>query len=108
MKKVQAGFKSIARTAAAETAANAPAPVPAPGTANVGLCNLIRQVTVFQIKGNQGGTLITKKISVPAFSVVWSTGWEAGSDRLLTVTTPFSSKVIAPFVTTDIVAIFER
>lgn len=98
--------ESAAR-ASSVTGPNAPAPVPAPGTANVWLCNFIGKATTFKITGAQGGAPVTKDIRVPANSYVWSTGWEAGEDKIVSVTTPYFTKGFSPFVTSDIVAIFE-
>jgi len=87
---------------------NGPAPVPAPGTANVALCNFLNKATVFKVCGMQGSTLVTKEISVPAYSYLWSPGWGAGSDKMLLVTTSYFSKHFTPFVTSDLVVIFQQ
>jgi hypothetical protein len=90
-----------------ETSPNKPNTPPAPGTANVALCNFVGKPTVFKICGTQGAAVVTREVHVPAFSYIWSTGWAAGADRMLTVSTPYYTKAFCPFVTSDMVAIFE-
>ena len=99
--------KSDATTPTMVAAPNAPAPLSAPGTANVALCNFIGQTTVFRVSGSQGGAVVTRDVDVLAFSYVWSTGWDAGENKILTVTTPFFVKTFSPFVTSDLVPLFK-
>lgn len=91
-----------------ETIANAPNPLPAPSTANVALCNFTGQSTKFTIQGTQGAAAASRDVDVPPFTYVWSTGWSAGEDKILTVTTPYSSKTFCPFVTSDLVVLFQK
>ncbi len=90
-----------------ETGANAPNPLPAPSTANVALCNFTGQQTKFKISGTLGATATTKEVVLPPFTYVWSTGWSAGEDKVLTVSTPYNTKTFCPFVTSDLIAIFQ-
>jgi hypothetical protein len=90
-----------------EAPANGPSPLPAPSTANVALCNFTGQPATFKIYGTQGAAAVKKEIVVPAFTYVWSTGWATGGDKMLTVTTPYITKTFCPFVTSDLIALFE-
>lgn len=87
---------------------HAPAPVPAAGTANIGLCNLISKATTFRISGTQGSAIVTKEVPVPPFSMMWSTGWTTGDTNMVVVVTPYFTKTFAPFVTTDLVVIYQQ
>jgi len=78
-----------------------------PGTANVALCNFTAQPEIFKILGVQGGKAVTKEVSVPAFTYIWSTGWAAGDNEIVSVSTPYNAKTFCPFVTSDLIAIFQ-
>jgi hypothetical protein len=88
-------------------AANGPSPLPEPGTANIALCNFTGQPVKFKVCGLQGQVAVTKEVVVPAYTFIWSTGWSAGKDKVLTATTPYNTKVFCPFVTSDLIAIYQ-
>jgi hypothetical protein len=90
-----------------ETISNAPNPLPASGTANVALCNFTAQPVIFKVFGVQGGKAVNKEISVAAYTYLWSTGWATGDSCVLTASTPYNTKVFCPFVTSDLIAIFQ-
>lgn len=90
-----------------ETAPNAPNPMPASGTANVALCNFTSQPVIFKVFGVQAGKAVTKEISISAFTYLWSTGWATGDGCVLTVSTPYNTKTFCPFVTSDLIALFQ-
>lgn len=85
---------------------NGPAPEPEPGTANVALCNFTSEAVRFTVYGVQAAKPVTSAFTVPAYTYIWSTGWSAGDDTILTVATPYTVKTFVPFVTTDLVALF--
>ncbi len=91
-----------------ETGANAPNPLPASGTANVALCNFTGQHVKFKISGVCAGKAVTKEVDVPPFTYIWSTGWAAGDGCVLTVSAPCVTRTFCPFVTSDLVAIFQK
>lgn len=82
------------------------APSPGAGTANMALCNFTGQPVRFTVIGVRGTQPVTNGYTVPAYTYIWTTGWSAGNDQVLTVTTPYVTKSFIPFVTSDLVAIF--
>jgi hypothetical protein len=72
------------------------------------LCNFTAQPVIFKIYDVQGEKAIIKEVSVAACTYVWSTGWAAGDNSTLTVSTPYFNKTFCPFVTSDLVAIFNK
>jgi hypothetical protein len=88
--------------------ANGPSPLPEPSTANIALCNFTDQPTKFTVCGIQRGAAVTRVIVVPAYTYIWSTGWSTGNDKVLMATTPYKTKTFCPFVTSDLIAIFQK
>src|SRR5437879_4647999 len=88
--------------------ANQPNQPAAPGTANVCLCNFVGQATKFKVSGIQNNKGTSIEVSVPPYSYIWSPGWAAGDDKLLTVETPYFSKTFAPYLASQVVALFSQ
>jgi hypothetical protein len=74
----------------------------------VALCNFTAHPVKFTVCGIQGAEALSREVEVPAFTYVWSTGWAAGEDKVLTATTPNNTKTFCPFVTSDLIAIYQE
>lgn len=86
-----------------------PAP-PASGTQPVCLGNYLPQATKFKVSGSQAGAIQTVEVTVKPYSYQWSQGWDAGLDKMLTVSVAAYgfSKTFSPFAAPANVALFQK
>ncbi|HEV3317844.1 MAG TPA: hypothetical protein VG488_12775 [Candidatus Angelobacter sp.] len=83
---------------------------PASGTSSVCLGNYLATARKFKICGSQAGTIQTVVVLVKPYSYSWSSGWDAGPDKMLTVSAEAIgfSKCFCPFTACANVALYHR